>query len=178
MKTNNLKPLLITALSLMMIGECLAQPKSIGTVYSVSGIRLSYEQYIDSESFIDLSLKAECGDMFFGMGIWPGLTTSFTWNMYFSRFDSRNGNEIRLYAGPGLNLGWTNDLLRPMGMTFGLKGSLGVECEFDRKVTISAALSPVIGTHMVFHEDFIDMRYYRMGLMGLIMPEAGIRYTF
>lgn len=178
MKTNNLKPLLITALSLMMIGECLAQPKSIGTVYSVSGIRLSYEQYIDSESFIDLSLKAECGDMFFGMGIWPGLTTSFTWNMYFSRFDSRNGNEIRLYAGPGLNLGWTNDLLRPMGMTFGLKGSLGVECEFDRKVTISASLSPVIGTHMVFHEDFIDMRYYRMGLMGLIMPEAGIRYTF
>jgi len=178
MKTNNLKPLLITALSLMMIGECLAQPKSIGTVYSVSGIRLSYEQYIDSESFIDLSLKAECGDMFFGRGIWPGLTTSFTWNMYFSRFDSRNGNEIRLYAGPGLNLGWTNDLLRPMGMTFGLKGSLGVECEFDRKVTISASLSPVIGTHMVFHEDFIDMRYYRMGLMGLIMPEAGIRYTF
>jgi len=178
MKTNNLKPLLITALSLMMIGECLAQPKSIGTVYSVSGIRLSYEQYIDSESFIDLSLKAECGDLFFGMGIWPGLTTSFTWNMYFSRFDSRNGNEIRLYAGPGLNLGWTNDLLRPMGMTFGLKGSLGVECEFDRNVTISAALSPVIGTHMVFHEDFIDMRYYRMGLMGLIMPEAGIRYTF
>ena len=178
MKTNNLKPLLITALSLMMIGECLAQPKSIGTFYSVSGIRLSYEHYIDSESFIDLSLKAECGDLFFGMGIWPGLTTSFTWNMYFSRFDSRNGNEIRLYAGPGLNLGWTNDLLRPMGMTFGLKGSLGVECEFDRNVTISAALSPVIGTHMVFHEDFIDMRYYRMGLMGLIMPEAGIRYTF
>lgn len=178
MKTNNLKPLLITALSLMMIGECLAQPKSIGTVYSVSGIRLSYEQYIDSESFIDLSLKAECGDMFFGMGIWPGLTAAFTWNMYFSRFDSRNGNEIRLFAGPGLNLGWTNDLLRPMGMTFGLKGSLGVECEFDRKITISACLSPVIGTHLVFHEDFIDMRYYRMGLMGLIMPEAGIRYTF
>lgn len=178
MDTNNLKPLLIMALSLMLIGECLAQPKSIGSVFSVSGVRLSYEQYIDSESFIDLSLKAECGELFFGNGIMPGLTASFTWNMYFSRFDSRNGNEIRLYAGPGLNLGWTNDLMRPIGMTFGLKGSLGVECEFDRKVTISASISPVIGSHMVFHEDFIDMRYYRIGLMGLLMPEAGIRYTF
>lgn len=178
MLTNNLKPLLITALSLMMIGECLAQPKSIGAVFSVSGVRLSYEQYIDSDSFMDLSLKAECGDMFFGKGTLPGLTASFSWNLYFSRFESRNGNEIRLYAGPGLNLGWTNDLMRPMGMTFGLKGSLGVECEFDRNVTVSASLSPVIGTHLLFTEEYIDMRYYRMGLMGLIMPEAGIRYTF
>ena len=178
METNNLKLLLLTALSLIMMGECLAQPKSIGAAFSVSGIRLAYEQYTDSDSFIDLSLKAECGDMFFGRGVWPGATASFAWNMIFSRYQSRNGNEIRLYAGPGLNIGWTNDLLRPHGLTFGLKGNLGIECEFDRKVTISASISPVIGTHMVFHEDFIDMRYYRMGLMGLIMPEAGIRYTF
>ncbi|MBQ7812332.1 MAG: hypothetical protein IJ394_07240 [Bacteroidales bacterium] len=178
METKHLKPLLITALSLIMMGECPAQPKSAGAAFSVSGIRLSYEHYIDSESFIDLSVKAECGDWFFGKGRYPGISASFAWNMIFSRYGSRNGNEIRLFAGPGLNIGWTNDLLRPQGATFGLKGSLGIECEFDRNVTISAGISPVIGTHIVFHDDHLDMRYYRMGLMASVMPEVGVRYTF
>ena len=172
------KIMTLIVFSLMFMGESFAQPKSIGTTYSLSGISLSYEHYTDNESFIDTSIKAECGDMFFGVSRFPGITASFTWNMIFSRIESRNGNEIRFLAGPGLVLGWSNDLLKKAGTVFGLRGRVGAECVFDRNVTISASLCPTIGTHMIIHDDYLDLRYYRMGILSLFLPEIGIRYSF
>lgn len=178
MKPDERKILMLTAFSLILMGECFAQPKSIGATFSISGISVSYEHYTDSDSFMDLSLKAECGDLFLGKAAYPGISAAFTWNLIFARMLSRNGNEVRFYAGPGMVAGWANDLYKPEGVIFGLKGRIGAECSFSRNITLSASVAPVIGTHMLIGEDFVDMRYYRMGLLSVIMPEIGIRYTF
>ena len=178
MKPENLKILLLTAFSVVFACGAAAQPKTVGATFSLNGFAASYEHYIDSESFIDLGLKAECGDMFFGLSSYPGASVSLVWNMIFARKQSCNGNEIRMFAGPGMLIGWSNDYLRPPGFIFGLKGRVGAECEFDRKITISASLCPVIGTHMQIFEDYIDMRYYRSGLISAVLPVIGIKYTF
>ena len=178
MKPENRKILLFTAFSLIFACGAAGQAKNVGATFSLNGLAASYEHFIESESFIELSLKAECGDMFFGLSSYPGVSASITWNMIFARKESCNGHEIRMFAGPGMLVGWGNDFLRPPGFILGLKGRVGAECEFDRNVTVSASLCPVIGTHMKFFEDHVDMRCYRSGLISAVLPVIGIKYTF
>lgn len=178
MKPDKRKILLLTTFYFIFTAGAFAQPKSAGAAFSLNGLTVSYEHFIDPDSFIELGLKAECGDLFFGLSKFPGVSASITWNMIFARKESCNGNEIRLFAGPGLTLGWGNDLLRPTGYLFGLKGRVGAECEFERNVTVSVSLCPVIGTHIKVLEDHIDMRYYRSGLISAVLPVIGIKYTF
>ena len=178
MKPENRKILLFTAFSLIFACGAAGQAKNVGATFSLNGLAASYEHFIEPESFIELSLKAECGDMFFGLSSYPGASASITWNMIFARKESCNGNEIRMFAGPGMLVGWGNDFLRPPGFILGLKGRVGTECEFDRNVTVSASLCPVIGTHMKFFEDHVDMRCYRSGLISAVLPVIGIKYTF
>ena len=178
MKPENRKILLGTALYLLCVSGVAAQPKNAGFSFSINGIAASYEHFVDSESFIELSLKAECADMFFGMSQYPGASASITWNMIFGEKESCNGNELRFFAGPGLMVGWGSDLMRPPGLLAGLKGRIGAECEFDRNVTISISVCPTIGTHTLLLKDYTEMRYYRAGLISTVLPAIGIKYTF
>lgn len=155
-----------------------AQPKSLGTSYSFSGMALSYEHYLTNDSFAEISLKGETGEMFMGRTEIPGVSASFTWNMKIYDWTSRNGNTVSIFAGPGLTAGWGEDLKKPSGGFIGLKGRVGGECSFNRKVIISVSVSPVIGTHAVLLEDSIRMTYYRNGLLGAVIPEIGIKYRF
>ena len=109
MKPENRKILLFTAFSLIFACGAAGQAKNVGATFSLNGLAASYEHFIESESFIELSLKAECGDMFFGLSSYPGVSASITWNMIFARKESCNGNEIRMFAGPGMLVGWGNE---------------------------------------------------------------------
>ena len=91
---------------------------------------------------------------------------------------SRNGNLIRFFAGPGIILGWGKDYLRSPGISFGLKGRVGAECEFERNITISVGLAPVIGLHLQHIDNYWDMRYSRSGIIAAALPEIGIKYRF
>lgn len=155
-----------------------AQPKSLGTSYSFSGMALSYEHYLTNDSFAEISLKGETGEMFMGRTEIPGVSASFTWNMKIYDWTSRNGNTVSIFAGPGLTAGWGEDLRKQSGGFIGLKGRVGGECSFNRKVIISVSVSPVIGTHAALLEDSIRMTYYRNGLLGAVIPEIGIKYRF
>ena len=146
--------------------------------YSFSGMALSYEHYLTNDSFAEISLKGETGEMFMGRTEIPGVSASFTWNMKIYDWTSRNGNTVSIFAGPGLTAGWGEDLKKPSGGFIGLKGRVGGECSFNRKVIISVSVSPVIGTHAVLLEDSIRMTYYRNGLLGAVIPEIGIKYRF
>ena len=178
MKTEIRNTLMLIALTLICMGESYGCPKGVGTGLSLSGVTVYYEHYTDADSFIDIGLKAECSELYFGQAKYPGGSASFTWNTIFSRKQSINGNEIRFFAGPGLIVGWSSDIFRADGVIFGLKGRVGAECEFDRNVTISVSFNPIIGTHMQLYEDYVDLRYYRHGLISSVIPEIGVRYTF
>lgn len=178
MSADGLKILAVSALTVIFAGNAYAQPKSFGTAFSFNGIGLSYEHCVNDETFIELSVKTMTGEAFMDREQYPGVSASFTWNMIMKTWDSRNGERIDFFAGPGLAAGWSKDLLKERGFHVGLAGRVGVQCSFSRNIEISACVAPVLGIHMVFLKESIRMEYYRYGLINMVMPEIGIRYRF
>lgn len=179
MYANIHKTLVTLIVSLLYIGISYAQPKAIGTTYSFSGICISYEHSVKGDSFIEAEIKAELSEVFVNRTDMPGVSTSFTWNYVLKNWTSAEGNEVRMYAGPGIAAGICKDFKKPSGIFLGLKGRIGTECSFSsRNIIISACLAPVLGTHVTLNGKILEMRYYRNGLLSTIMPEVGIRYMF
>ncbi len=156
-----------------------AQPKSLGATFSFTGFAISYEHELNrGESFIETSIKAETSEVFLYRSETPGISGSITWNFPVSEWESEEGNKLPFFAGPGITAGCNRDYRLPIGAFFGLKGRVGVECNFSRNVVISAFISPVIGSHVVFYSDHLTMRYYKNGLIYGLTPEIGIKYRF
>jgi hypothetical protein len=108
----------------------------------------------------------------------PGASASLIWNMVFAEKSSSLGNRISFFAGPGIMVGYVTDMNDIAGGAFGLKGRVGVECSFKRKVTLSASLSPILGCHITSQNAEVKMKLYKSGLIQAIIPEIGIKYTF
>ena len=173
--------LLLTVLTALLMSHAVssAQPKSFGATFSFTGFALSYEHGLsDSGSFIEASVKAETSDIFIYRTSVPGVSASLTWNFPLKEWVSGEGNRLTFFAGPGLTAGCSNDYNNPYGVFFGLKGRIGVECNFARNVVISACFTPVIGSHIVFHSDYLSMKHYKNGLLYSLIPEIGIKYRF
>lgn len=171
---------LVTATFLMAMSHNLyAQPKSVGATFSFSGFSLSYEHALNrNSSFVEASLKAETAEIFLYRASIPGISGSVTWNIPLKEWDSADGNRLTFFAGPGLVAGYGQDYKMPAGVFFGLKGRVGVECDFSRNVIISAFLSPVLGSYVEFYRDHLIMRMYRNGILCALSPEVGVKYRF
>lgn len=170
----------IVLATFLFMGRSDAQSKTVGSTYSFAGIGVVYEYVIDDDTFAEFQLKAETAPVLFTFGTeMPGISASFTWNMVFASTESRNGNTISFFAGPGAALGISEDIKGPAGLFFGLKGRIGGECTFlSRNVSLSVSLSPVLGAHIRKERDMITMLPYKFGLLSAIMPEIGIKYAF
>ena len=156
-----------------------AQPKSVGATFSFTGIAFSYEHELNGKgSFIEASVKAETSEVFLYRTNLPGVSGSITWNFPIKEWQSDEGNKLTFFAGPGLTAGCGKDYNLPHGVFFGMKGRIGVECNFARNVVISASFSPVIGSHIVFYSDHLTMRSYKNGLIYSVIPDFGIKYRF
>lgn len=155
-----------------------AQPKALGGIFSFSGIGLTYGHYLNQNCFIEADLRAETTELFLNRTDYPGVSVSLTSNFILKEYSSQNGNPIRIFAGSGITIGKARDLFKESGYFFGLKGRAGIECNFKRNISISATLNPIFALHMVILEDHADMKYYRNGIMNLIMPEVGIKHMF
>jgi hypothetical protein len=155
-----------------------AQMKTLGTSWSLSGIGVFYEKHSSAQTFIHISVQAEMGEMFRGTTPYSGLSAAFTWNHIFAQVESRNGTPVQFYAGPGIAAGASKDFDGPRGLFFGLKGRLGVQCLYKRKVNISVAVAPVIGIQLAKIDENFVTRAYRNGLLHTIVPEIGISYRF
>lgn len=175
-KSGILSCVILAAVLSMGIGK--AQSKSVGSTHSFAGIGFSYEHIIDSGSFADFQLRMETASMFTHISDRPGISASFTWNTVFACIESKGGNMVSLFAGPGISVGMTDDFNGIKGMFFGLKGRVGGEYTFPRKVTLSVSLSPVIGAHIGKEDGTVSMLLYKFGLLYSIMPEIGIKYSF
>lgn len=178
MSDGGLKILTVSFLTVILAGNANAQPESFGTTFSFNGIGLCYEHSVNENTFMEFALKTMTGEAFMNREEYPGVSVSFTWNMIMKTWDSRNGERIDLFAGPGLAAGWSKDFMKERGFNIGLAGRVGVQCSFSRNVEISACVTPVLGMHMVLLKESIRMEYYRYGLLNTIMPEIGIRYRF
>lgn len=155
-----------------------AQSKALGVDFSINGAGISYEHYIESDSFLSIDLKLDADDLMWLRASHPGATASLSWNMVFAEKTSSLGNRISFFAGPGIMLGYVTDLTDIAGGAFGLKGRVGCECSFKRKVTLSASLSPILGCHITSQNEEVKMKLYKSGLLHTLIPEIGIKYAF
>ena len=155
-----------------------AQPKSIGTAYSFNGVALSYEHVLNDDCFLNIDVRAEMLAYFMDRNDTPGISASWSSNFIIKEWQSRNKNTVRFFAGPGAVIGFANDFRKEKGLFFGMKGRIGMECAFDRNISLSASLNPVLGTHMVVVGEHVEMKYYKNGLINTVIPEIGIKYTF
>ncbi len=162
----------------LFLGEANAQKKSVGSSFSYAGIGFVYDHTVDENSFTSFQMRLETANRYDKRSNGIGFTTSLSWNMIFSEKESPEGNTIKFYAGPGLIAGVAGDIKRKSGMVFGMKGVIGGECTFKRKVCISMDVSPVIGVHLARRDGMWNMLLYKTGLMYAIMPEIGIKYAF
>ncbi len=165
-------------LCILSLSEAYAQKKAVGATFSYAGTGIVYEHETEGNSFMEMQLRMETSAMFMSKSGIPGVTASFSWNMIFADAESRDGNRIVFFAGPGATVGWTHDMMDRPGLMFGLKGRVGGECTFGRKVCISLCLSPVLGLHMSERNGMMNMLLYKTGLLYGIMPEVGIKYAF
>lgn len=174
-----LKRYLIVCLAVFVaLFQASAQPKAMGATFSLSGFSAMYEHSFGEDCFVDADLKAEMGEVFRNVTDIPGISASFSCNFIYSKWKSGNGNAVYAFAGPGISVGIASDLHKDRGYFFGIKGRVGVECQFDRRVAISASLNPILGSHLIIRDEYLEMAYYRNGLLNAILPEIGIKYTF
>ncbi len=168
----------IALICTLFLSELHAQPKSIGSTFSYAGVGFVYEHEIDEASFAEIQLRMETSSIFHYRKFKPGAAVSFTWNMRFAEIEARDGSRVIFFAGPGAAIGYTEDMFSRRGLMFGLKGRAGAECTFDRNISISMSISPVLGVHVATHEGMLSMLLYKTGLAYAIMPEIGIKYAF
>jgi hypothetical protein len=155
-----------------------AQPKAAGTSWSFSGIGVTYEHLMNPGCFLNASIRAETGELFMNRSQSPGISASLSFNYILKSWKSRNGNMICAFAGPGISLGMADELKKGRGYFIGLKGRAGAECSFDRQVSITICINPVLGSHLTLEDDHLEMKLYRYGLLDAVMPEIGIKYMF
>lgn len=170
--------LCILLASTLFLSKAFAQERSIGASFSYAGTGLDYVQFTDSRHFAVYKFRVETMSLYWQNQGSAGVSASAFWNTVFSQVESRNGNTIRFYAGPGVSIGYSEDIMAPAGVIFGLMGSIGAECSFPRGIAISLSLSPMLGGHFKRKDGMVNMRLYRSGLCYGFMPEAGIRYIF
>lgn len=157
-----------------------AQSKSAGVIFSTSGAGLSYEHHTESDSFVCTDLTLLTHDFMWKQNQpqYLGATASFTWNIIFAERLRESGGRLIFFAGPGALAGFASDIKAPAGLIFGLKGRIGAECLFRNKITLSASLAPVIGVHLTSGKSNVRMNLYKTGLLHLIIPEIGLKYSF
>lgn len=171
--------ILICLLSAAVLADrTAAQPKSVGTTWSFGGIGVSYEHIVSEDSFAEFVMKAEMSEAFLDRDVLPGWSASFSWNIIFKSWSSVCGNKMDFFAGPGISTGYTKEYKDDMGLFFGLKGRVGVECAFTRNAIISLCLAPIIGIHCVHRDGSVKLQCYKYGLIDAVRPEIGIRYCF
>lgn len=165
-------------LAIATIPMASAQKNTLGTSWSLSGIGLTYERHTSENTFAQIAVQAEMGEMFIGRTPYSGLSAAFTWNHIFAQVESRGGTPMLFFAGPGLAAGASKDLNGPRGLYFGLRGRVGVMCIYERGINISVSLAPTLGIQLTKDDENFITRTYRNGLLQSVLPEIGISYRF
>ena len=172
------RTLLLICAAMTLCTNAICQPKTAGTSYSFSGVGLTYEYFTSDDTFVQLQIRTDSVKDAPTKGNEPCFAASATWNIIYKDITSRNGNVIHLTAGPGLIAGITDDFVSGRGPFAGLAGRFGGECAFDRRITLSITVTPMLGVHLSRVDDYINMKLFRKGISYAIMPEIGVKYTF
>ena len=114
-------------LATFFLDEAFAQERSLGGTFSYAGTGVEYVHYHDDRHFAQYQLRVETAGIYWSELGKTGVSASAFWNTIFATSESRNGNTVKFFAGPGITTGYSGDFMRPQGVILGLKGRAGAE---------------------------------------------------
>ena len=133
-----------------------AQPKAIGGRLGFYGLEASYEHTVNRTQFIETDLGLDFGVAGSGKG---GARFTGTYNFIWACPDWTSMGTWALYAGPGLTVGYVEDIVRykiadetvgvnDYGFMLALAAQVGIEYRFDFPVQLALDLRPCFGVHI------------------------------
>lgn len=173
-----------------------AQPKAVGIRTGVIGFEVSYEHTTFNSDFIEAEMGLDFGYSANGN---PGIKFTGIYNFTLARPAWTERGTWALYAGPGISMGYVNDMVRyrsgdfikrhsDNGFMFSVAGQAGLEYTFWFPLQLSVDLRPYFGFHIndgttVHYNNGDKINYgskigfYNNGLFGFI-PSISVRYRF
>ncbi|MBO8453674.1 MAG: hypothetical protein IAC07_02985 [Bacteroidetes bacterium] len=177
--------ILSAAIAVMAVISATAQPRAVGARLGASGFEASYQHTLGS-NFIE----ADLGLDYLGR---PGFKAEALYNFVFARPAWTDRGTWGLYAGPGLALGYVEDIVHwktgnpgidntyrnwrghDYGFMMSVTGQIGLEYTFWFPLQLSVDIRPYIGFHV--SESGFGTGFYNNGLFGFI-PTVSARYRF
>lgn len=188
----------IILISLMALTATLAsaQPRAMGIRFGASDVDASYQHTINSKQFMEVDLGLDLG---YNLNGHPGAKAAFTYNFIWARPAWTADGCWNLYAGPGLAVGFTDDIV-PYEFNGNIKGyydngwmvavaaQVGIEYLFDFPLALAIDVRPYFGIHINdgrLKDPLTGTRvnfgsrtgFYDNGMLGFI-PSISVRYRF
>lgn len=153
-----------------------AQPRSVGGVFSFSGIECSYQHDLSDSSFVEIRAGIDFDGILEGNTMYPGARFGLGYHFVFLERQFASG-DLSLYAGPGFTAGFVRED-KAFGFMAGLTGEAGMEYRFKVPVILSLSFAPVVGLFLHKDESQTTLDSYMNGLRYSYYPRVGIRYSF
>lgn len=169
--------ILLLALASVFSVRSAAQPRSVGGLFSFSGIDVSYQHQASDSTFFEISAGIDLCGVLDGSAMYPGAKAGFSYNFVFWDHEFESGL-LSTYAGIGFAAGYvrqTNGIKGPMAA---LLGKIGLEYAFRVPVILSVDFSPLLGMQIDGTATGASLRMYIDGLSKAFYPKLGIRYCF
>lgn len=179
MRTKRLIPIL--AVFTFSAGIANAQPRSIGAETSPTRVGLLFQPKVKSGE------NAPVNNISFGIDItgpmrqrnpYPGFYFDYSCDF---NLVHKSGKDVvfDLLAGPGVDLGFGEDIEHPAGVFIGPMADVRAGITFrSTQLSFFIVARPSLSLHLYKTPDGYNMGMYKHGLMSSFIPQFGISYRF
>lgn len=189
---------IILTISIILSAAAIAagQPRSAGIRLGATGLDAAYQHTMNANQFIEGNIGLDFGYNANGKA---GFKATAIYNFVWARPAWTQQGTWALYAGPGLSLGFVDDMVPyeigdaiqgyyDNGFMLALAGQVGIEYNFDFPLQISIDIRPYFGMHIndgrfrIPNTDTVvkyekKIGFYDNGLLGFV-PSISVRYRF
>ena len=175
---------------------CAAQPRNIGIRVGATGLDATYQHSTNPRQFVEANIGLDFGYNANGKA---GMKASAIYNFIWARPAWTQKGRWALYAGPGLALGYANDIApydfevgkigcTDNGFMFAIAGQVGLEYQFWFPLALAIDIRPYFGIHVsggkindpysnaiIYRENKVG--FYDNGLLGFA-PTISVKYSF
>lgn len=190
------RSILTIIVAMSAIAATHAQPRAVGLRIGATGLDASYQHTMNSTQFIGADLGLDFG---YNANGFAGVKATAVYNFVWARPAWTNKGSWGLYSGPGLSLGFVNDIMPykvgddtlgflDNGFMLALAAQVGLEYTFWFPLQLAAEIRPLFGLHVNDgrirdHVTGTTLKYeskvgfYDGGLLGFA-PTITVRYRF
>lgn len=162
-------------------GVAYAQPRSIGAELSPSRIGVLYQQHSrsgENAPVNTLSLGVDITGPLTQRNPFPGFYFDYSCDF---NIIQKSGKDVvfNFLAGPGIDVGFGDDLDHPAGVFFGPVADLRTGITFrSMPLSFYFVMKPSLSLHVYKTPDGVNMGMYKHGLISSFIPQFGMTYRF